>query len=111
MSNLRIRRRFEGMAGKGIEAAPDGIGAEDRAGAPGADDPEAPPPRSSWSGFAADSLEEYWQKLILRPAVLLIVVSSTVGAHLLPGPLLWQPAGKGAPALVWTILFAAPGTG
>ncbi len=36
-------------------------------------------PGWSWSSFAAEFLEEHWQKLILCLAVLLIVVSSTVG--------------------------------
>ncbi len=45
-----------------------------------------PPPPFSWSSFAAEFLEEHWQKLILCLAVLLIVVSSTFGAHLLLGP-------------------------
>jgi tetratricopeptide (TPR) repeat protein len=107
--NLQIRRRFEGTTGKDGEASTDGHGAADREGLLGAFD--APPPRWSWSSFAAEFLEEHWQKLILCLAVLLIVVSSTVGAHLLLGPMLWQPAGKCALALIWTILFAALGVG
>src|SRR6185312_6736948 len=106
---LRMRRRFAGISGESIERA-DGVWTEDEAAA-GPDALTAPPPRWSWSSFAAEFLEEHWQKLILCLAVLLIVVSSTVGAHLLLGPLLWQPAGKCALALVWTILFAALGAG
>jgi tetratricopeptide (TPR) repeat protein len=109
--NLGIRRRFEGMIGKELEAKPEGVWAEDRGDDAGADELEAPPPRWSWSTFAAEFLEEHWQKLILCLAVLLIVVSSTVGAHLLLGPMLWLPAGKCALALVWTVLFAALGAG
>ena len=52
-------------------------------------------------------MKEHWQKLILCLAVLLIVVSSTVGAHLLLGDLLWSPMGNRALALVATLLFAA----
>lgn len=72
--------------------------------------PASEPPWS-WSSIAAEFLEEHWQKLILCLAVLLIVVSSTVGAHVLLGPLLWLPAGTCAMALVWTIAFAALGWG
>jgi tetratricopeptide (TPR) repeat protein len=109
--NLEIRHRFGGMIGKTAGPAPDGFWAEDRDATAVAADLQAPPPRWSWSSFAAEFLEEHWQKLILCLAVLLIVVSSTVGAHLLLGELLWQPAGKCALALVWTILFAALGGG
>jgi tetratricopeptide (TPR) repeat protein len=68
-----------------------------------------PPPPFSWSGFAGEFLQEHWQKLILCLAVLLIVVSSTFGAHRLLGPLLWSPVGKCAMALVWTMMFAGLG--
>ena len=69
------------------------------------------PPGLSWSSFAGEFLEEHWQKLILCLAVLLIVVSSTVGAHLLLGDLLWSPVGKCALALLATLLFASLGAG
>jgi tetratricopeptide (TPR) repeat protein len=69
------------------------------------------PPKISWSGVAREFLEEHWQKLISCLAVLLIVVSSTVGANLVLGPLLWSPAGKGILALVFTSLCAAFGVG
>ena len=59
----------------------------------------------------AQFLEEHWQKLILCLAVLLIVVSSTVGAGLVLGPLLWSPLGKCTLALIATSLFAAFGVG
>ena len=39
-------------------------------------------------------LEDHWQKLILGLAVLLIVVSSTVGAALVLGDRLWRPRGN-----------------
>ena len=39
------------------------------------------------------------------------MVSSTVGAHLLLGPLLWSPVGKCTLAMVATLLFAAFGAG
>ncbi len=64
-------------------------------------------PGFSWKGVAGEFLEEHWQKLILCLAVLLIVVSSTVGAHLLLGPRLWSPVGKCSLALVYTLMFAA----
>src|SRR5262249_24195186 len=108
---LRMRRRFQGTTAAAAESAPDGVWAEDRDGALVAVDLTAPPPRWSWSSFADRVPEAHWQKLIRCLAVLLIVVSSTVGAHLLLGPLLWQPAGKCALALLWTILFAALGAG
>jgi tetratricopeptide (TPR) repeat protein len=68
-------------------------------------------PNVSWSSFTGEFLLEHWQKLILCLAVLLIVVSSTVGAHLLLGDLLWSPVGKCALALVATLLFAVLGAG
>ena len=67
--------------------------------------------RLSWRSVANEFLEEHWQKLLLCLAVLLIVVSSTVGAHLLLGDLLWQPVGKCILALCATALFAAFGAG
>ena len=63
----------------------------------------------SWSSVAGEFLLEHWQKLILCMAVLLIVVSSTVGAHLLLGEKLWSPVGKCSLAMVATLLFAALG--
>ncbi len=45
----------------------------------------AGPPPISWSSFAGEFLKEHSQELLLCLAVLLIVVSSTVGAHLLLG--------------------------
>jgi tetratricopeptide (TPR) repeat protein len=68
-------------------------------------------PERSWSGFTAEFVKEHWQKLILSLAVLLIVVSSTVGAHILLGDLLWSPEGKCTLALAGTLLLAALGTG
>lgn len=73
--------------------------------------PEPARPTFSWSSVAGEFLEEHWQKLILCLAVLLIVVSSTVGAHLLLGPRLWSPVGKCSLALVYTLMFAAFGAG
>lgn len=73
--------------------------------------PEPSQPVLSWKSVAGEFLEEHWQKLILCLAVLLIVVSSTVGAHLLLGPRLWSPVGKCSLALVYTLMFAAFGTG
>jgi tetratricopeptide (TPR) repeat protein len=69
------------------------------------------PAERSWSGFTSEFVKEHWQKLILSLAVLLIVVSSTVGAHLLLGDLLWSPEGKCTLALAGTLLLAALGTG
>ncbi len=65
----------------------------------------------SWKSFSGEFLQEHWQKLILCVAVLFIVVSSTVGANLLLGDLLWTPMGICAIALVATALFASLGTG
>ena len=67
-------------------------------------------PSLSWSSVAGEFLQDHWQKLILCLAVLLIVVSSTVGAHLLLGEKLWTPLGKCSLAMVATLLFAALGT-
>jgi tetratricopeptide (TPR) repeat protein len=69
------------------------------------------PPERSWSSFTSEFVKEHWQKLILSLAVLLIVVSSTVGAHILLGDLLWSPEGKCTVALAGTLLLAALGTG
>src|SRR5438309_7851525 len=68
-------------------------------------------PDQSEASIAGEFLKDHWQKLILCLAVLLIVVSSTVGAHHLLGPLLWSPEGKCILALVYTLLFAAFGGG
>jgi hypothetical protein len=74
--------------------------------------PPAPLPSLSWKTIAGEFLEEHWQKLILCLAVLLIVVSSTVGAHHLLGErLLWSRAGQCVLAAVYTALFAAFGYG
>ena len=68
-------------------------------------------PQRSWSGFTSEFVKEHWQKLILSLAVLLIVVSSTVGAHILLGDLLWSPEGKCTLALAGTLLLAGLGAG
>ncbi|HEV3122895.1 MAG TPA: tetratricopeptide repeat protein, partial [Isosphaeraceae bacterium] len=66
----------------------------------------------TWGGIAGEFLKEHWQKLILCLAVLLIVVSSTVGAHHLLGErLLWSRAGQCLLAVVYTSLFAGFGAG
>ncbi|MGA7495179.1 MAG: hypothetical protein WBX00_00455, partial [Isosphaeraceae bacterium] len=70
---------------------------------------ESSPPSLSWSSVGGEFLLEHWQKLILCLAVLLIVVSSTVGAHLLLGEKLWSPLGKCSLAMVATLMFAALG--
>jgi tetratricopeptide (TPR) repeat protein len=109
--NLRLRMGVQRLTGMSPETA----GSVDATGLVTSDtigsEVVEPPPRLSWSSFAGEFLEEHWQKLILCLAVLLIVVSSTVGAHLLLGPLLWSPVGKCALALVWTAMFAALGAG
>ena len=66
-------------------------------------------PPFSWSNVAGEFLLDHWQKLILCMAVLLIVVSSTVGAHLLLGEKLWSPVGKCSLAMVATLMFAGLG--
>ena len=68
-------------------------------------------PRVSWGSVAGEFLEDHWQKLILCLAVLLIVVSSKVGAYQLLGPKLWSPLGKCLLALVYTAMFAGFGSG
>jgi len=73
--------------------------------------PQPATPRLSWSSVAGEFLEDHWQKLILCLAVLLIVVSSNVGAYQLLGPRLWSPVGKCVLALVYTAMFAGLGVG
>ena len=79
--------------------------------------PEIPPdlsqvgPRFTWTSVAAEFLEEQWQKLIMALAVVLIVVSTTVGAAILLGDLLWRPEGKVLLAVAYTSLFAASARG
>ena len=126
---LQVYRRIDapGTAELGLDAV--GAGAANRAvsrygngeGISGAEnEPKASrlppaavfiPAERTWSGFTAEFVKEHWQKLILSLAVLLIVVSSTVGAHLLLGDLLWSPEGKCTLALAGTLLLAALGTG
>jgi tetratricopeptide (TPR) repeat protein len=67
--------------------------------------------RITWRTVAGEFLLEHWQKLILCLAVMLIVVSSTVGAHHLLGEqLLWSRAGQCLLALLYTATFTAFGT-
>jgi tetratricopeptide (TPR) repeat protein len=106
VKSLRTRLRVERLTGISPEPASGGHGTTSEAGVGMIE-----PPRFSWSAFAGEFLQEHWQKLILCLAVLLIVVSSTVAAHLLLGPLLWSPAGKCALALMGTLMFAALGAG
>ncbi len=107
VKSIKTRQRVERLTGKSGEATAGNARATGDAGTAIAE----PPPPFSWSGFAGEFLQEHWQKLILCLAVLLIVVSSTFGAHRLLGPLLWSPVGKCALALVWTGMFAALGKG
>jgi hypothetical protein len=65
----------------------------------------------TWADIAREFLQEHWQKLLLCLGVLLIVVSSTAGAHHVLGPLLWRPEGKCLLALIYTLMFAAFGMG
>jgi tetratricopeptide (TPR) repeat protein len=108
--NVQLRRGVERITGKSPELAVQPDGARDRTAQPyrGAD---AAPPPISWSSFAGEFLQVHAQELLLCVAVLLIVVSSTVGAHMLLGDLLWSPVGKCALAMVATLLFAAFGAG
>ncbi len=71
--------------------------------------PTAPP--LQWSKITAEFLEDHWQKLILALAVLLIVVSSTVGAALVLGDRLWMAEGKCLLATAYTVMFAGFGHG
>ena len=77
--------------------------------------PKLPPapaePRLRLSDVASEFLQDHWQKLILCLAVLLIVVSSNVGAYQLLGPRIWSPAGKCVLGLVYTAMFAGFGAG
>ena len=68
-------------------------------------------PTVSWSTIAGEFLQDHWQKLFLCLAVLLIVVSSNVGAYQLLGPKLWSPVGKCMLSLVYTAMFAGFGAG
>ncbi|HZW33100.1 MAG TPA: hypothetical protein VFF52_20455, partial [Isosphaeraceae bacterium] len=110
VSNLRLRKRLGRLTGSPLAAETQESADAPATATPGGRVAEPPPPLS-WSSIAGEFLQEHWQKLILCLAVLLIVVSSTVGAHLLLGPLLWSPVGKCALALVWTMMFAALGVG
>ena len=75
---IKTRQRVERITGISQEPA----SADGRATGQSQADIAEPPPPFSWSGFAGEFLQEHWQKLILCLAVLLIVVSSTFGAHL-----------------------------
>ena len=68
-----------------------------------------PTPSPRWSEIAGEFLEDHWQKLILSLAVLLIVVSSTVGAALVLGDRLWMAEGKCLLATAYTLMFAGFG--
>ncbi len=68
-------------------------------------------PTVAWSDVAGEFLQDHWQKLILCLAVLLIVVSSNVGAYQILGERLWKPEGKCLLALVYTGMFALFGAG
>jgi len=107
--NVQLRRRAERLTGAAPEAGA-GLKVGHKSAAERFDF-AVPPPPISWSRFAGEFLQEHWQKLILCLAVVLIVVSSTVGAHLLLGDLLWSPVGKCALAMVATLLFALFGAG
>jgi tetratricopeptide (TPR) repeat protein len=104
--HIQLRQNVQRLTGKTIKEADTG---GDFAGGSKSRGVALPPPPLSWSSFAGAFLEEHWQKLILGLAVLLIVVSSTVGAGLVLGPLLWSPLGKCTLALIATSLFAAFG--
>ena len=66
-------------------------------------------PTPRWSEIAGEFLEDHWQKLILSLAVLLIVVSSTVGAAVILGDRLWMAEGKCLLATAYTLMFAGFG--
>ncbi|HEX3448957.1 MAG TPA: tetratricopeptide repeat protein, partial [Isosphaeraceae bacterium] len=109
IKSIQLRRGVARLTGTSVETTATAGAAGDRAVLHAGEN--AGPLPISWSSFAAEFLEEHWQKLILCLAVLLIVVSSTVGAHLLLGPLLWSAVGKCTLAMVATLLFAAFGAG
>ena len=69
------------------------------------------PAGPGFSKIAREFLEEHWQKLILSLAVLLIVVSSTVGAAMVLGDQLWMAEGKCLLATAYTLMFAGFGRG
>ncbi len=68
-------------------------------------------PHAVEPSWAVEFWREHWQKLVLCLAVLLILVSSTLGAHHLLGPLFWSPTGKCLLVLAYTAAFAALGSG
>ena len=80
-------------------------------GSPGPTRPVTTVPPLQWSKITAEFLEDHWQKLILALAVLLIVVSSTVGAALVLGDRLWMAEGKCLLATAYTLMFAGFGYG
>ncbi|MFI5459899.1 MAG: tetratricopeptide repeat protein [Isosphaerales bacterium] len=107
---VQLRRGVERLTGTSPEpAAAQDLGRDPPARSRGGELAEPPP--LSWSSFAGEFLQEHWQKLILSLAVLLIVVSSTVGAYLLLRDYLYSPVGKCTLAMVATLLFAAFGAG
>ena len=106
--HIQLRRNVQRLTGKSVDETDAEADSADGSRSRGV---ALPPPPLSWSSFAGAFLEEHWQKLILCLAVLLIVVSSTVGAGLVLGPLLWSPLGKCTLALIATALFAAFGVG
>jgi hypothetical protein len=76
----------------------------------GTGQPDQTPPLQ-WRSVVTEFFLEHWQKLILGLALLLIVVSSTVGASILLGERLWSPEGKCLLALAYTLVVASAGSG
>ena len=105
--NVQRRREIKRLGGTASNSAPPGPAAQGPASARALFEP----PTISWTSFAGAFLQAHAQELLLGLAVLLIVVSSTVGAHMLLGDLLWSPIGKCILALVATFLFAGFGMG
>ena len=107
---LQLRRVEQRKTATPAEPTPVMESARDRAAATPVREVAVRPP-ISWSSFVGEFLQKHSQELLLCLAVLLIVVSSTVGAHMLLGDLLWSPVGKCALAMIATLLFAAFGAG
>ena len=89
--HIQLRRNVQRLTGKSVEETDAESDSADGSRSRGV---ALPPPPLSWSSFAGAFLEEHWQKLILCLAVLLIVVSSTVGAGLVLGTLALVAVGQ-----------------
>ncbi|MFO0907289.1 MAG: hypothetical protein U0794_02825 [Isosphaeraceae bacterium] len=112
-----LRARLPEVHGTPLVSSAPAMESDSSRAAPPVSSPELPelpqsmPTGVSWSEIAGELLQDHWQKLILCLAVLLIVVSSNVGAYQLLGPVIWSPVGKSILAIVYTSMIAAFGAG